>query len=119
MSAPASDGTDRTELTVTIRFRTTAVVEYAEVKQLAAELAAASQSEPGCLTYAWEVGEDRTSWTIDESYRDEDALVAHLAHLKDTGLLRRMAKTVRIGELAVLSGDPVSVSAKLGVPLSK
>jgi hypothetical protein len=119
--ARTDDGRERTVYAVSsservaIRLVGLARVDAAEMEQLAVDLAAAAKEEPGTVGYAWSRAPDSTHWTIDEEYSDEAALTAHIQHLVDSGLLRRMGKAFRIEKLVVLSGDPESVGRHLGL----
>ena len=49
-----------------------------EFQAVAADLIAASRSEPGTLDYEWNLSEDSTICHIFERYQDSDALLKHI-----------------------------------------
>ena len=94
--------------TSTVRF----VVEFAiaegrreAFERVSREMTALTQGEPGTLAYDWYVSADRTRVRLYESYRDADAVVAHLSGPVVQGLVPKLLETCSLTGFEVY-GDP-------------
>ena len=74
-------------------------------KQQAAEcISRAREKDPGTLQYDWFLSSDKTECEIREAYESSDALLAHIANLREP--LRRLFEQFATGHSVVLFGDP-------------
>jgi hypothetical protein len=104
------------ETLISIKLTGTAALDHSAIEELATELTAAVEAEPGSRGYRWSRVPNTHDWTIEEQYADEAALVDHLRHMKEGGLLRRLGGALKVNNVEVLSGDDVAVRKILGFP---
>lgn len=68
-----------TQIQASATFPSIAPEHAAEFRGLAAQLLESARSEPGTLQYDWFFTADGTACLVRETYRDSDAVLAHLA----------------------------------------
>jgi quinol monooxygenase YgiN len=79
--------------------------QFAAFEDVAREMTAGSQAEPGTLAYEWYVSSDRKQGRLLESYTSGDALLAHFNGPVVQQLLPKMRQSVTIDRFEAY-GDP-------------
>ena len=66
---------------VSARFANVSSATLTEFKEAAAEAMDIAKGEPGVLQYDWFFNDNQTVCVVRETYRDSDALLAHIANV--------------------------------------
>jgi quinol monooxygenase YgiN len=68
---------------VSVKFPHVSSANLADFKQVAARAMEIAEGEPGVLQYDWYLDDTETVCLVHETYRDSEALLAHIANVGD------------------------------------
>ncbi len=81
-------------------------------EELATAMIAATRKEPGALAYDWHLSADRKRCRLVETYRNADALLAHLKGPAVQQFVPKMAEISKVERFEVY-GEPGAEGAKM------
>ena len=101
---------------VNARFAPISGANLAEFKKVAADALEIAKNEPGVLKYDWFLDDTQTVCIVQETYRDSQALLAHITTMGET--LETLSELGGGCELRMF-GDPSPLLVHVTAPLQR